>query len=69
MPDAERERVLAVKRGDVPALADVLARIEGVQSEIEDPARFGTYAAARRARPRHGVGLGSRAHRPHWGWA
>lgn len=36
MPIAERERVLAVKRGDVPNKDDVLAEIATVQSQVEN---------------------------------
>jgi predicted nucleotidyltransferase len=35
MPPAERERVLAVKRGDVRDLGQVLAEIAAVQAEVE----------------------------------
>lgn len=35
MPAAERERVLAVKRGDVPDLAEVVAEIADVEARIE----------------------------------
>jgi predicted nucleotidyltransferase len=36
MPERERERVLRVKRGDVPEIADVLREISSVQTEIEE---------------------------------
>lgn len=36
LPQAERERVLRVKRGDVPALADVLGEVASVQSQVEE---------------------------------
>jgi hypothetical protein len=36
MPEPERERVLAVKRGEVPAIEDVLAEIDDVQAQIEE---------------------------------
>jgi hypothetical protein len=35
MPDGERERVLRVKRGEVPVLDDVLREITGVQERVE----------------------------------
>jgi uncharacterized protein len=35
MPAEERERVLAVKRGDVAALIEVVAQIEAVRAEVE----------------------------------
>ncbi|HEU5472613.1 MAG TPA: hypothetical protein VFV67_18355 [Actinophytocola sp.] len=35
MPEAQRQRVLRVKRGEVPAIVDVLAEIADVQAEIE----------------------------------
>jgi hypothetical protein len=36
MPPAERERVLAVKRGEVPDKDMVLAEIASVQAQVED---------------------------------
>lgn len=36
MPPAERERVLAVKRGDVSDVGTVLTEIASVQSQVED---------------------------------
>jgi predicted nucleotidyltransferase len=68
MPERERERVLAVKRGDVPAMADVIQEIDEVRARIErllttgdtplptdpDLGRISEWAAG--------------AHRRHWGW-
>jgi predicted nucleotidyltransferase len=68
MPAAERERVLAVKRGDVSRLDDVLAEIADVRGQVED-----LLATGRTPLPESpdldaisawAVG----AHRRHWGW-
>ncbi|MGH3738564.1 MAG: nucleotidyltransferase domain-containing protein [Micromonosporaceae bacterium] len=68
MPDAERERVLRVKRGDVAELADVLAEIDQVRAEVDallDTGRTVTPPEPDRAR----IDAWSvEAHRRHWGW-
>lgn len=68
MPAAERERVLAVKRGDVPVLADVLAEIAGVQTQIEELLASGGTPLP--AEPDWAAisGWCVTAHRQHWGW-
>lgn len=68
MPDAERERVLRVKRGDVTDQAEVLAEIADVQSQVEDLLDTGKTPLPdepdRRAISEWSVS----AHRRHWGW-
>jgi hypothetical protein len=68
MPDAERERVLRVKRGDVPDLAEVLAEIADVQAQVEDLLDTGRTPLP--AEPdRHAISEWAvSAHRRHWGW-
>ncbi|WP_232665375.1 nucleotidyltransferase domain-containing protein [Pseudonocardia sp. TRM90224] len=68
MPEAERAEVLRVKRGDVPELADVLARVEQLQAEIEE-----RLAAGRTPLPSHPdletiTAWAVAAQRRHWGW-
>ncbi|MFC4950556.1 DNA polymerase beta superfamily protein [Pseudonocardia sp. GCM10023141] len=69
MPDVEREEVLGVKRGDVPVLADVLARIAVVAAEIEE--RIDTGRTPLPAEPDLAAVTewAVSAHRRHWGWA
>ncbi|MBB4912368.1 nucleotidyltransferase domain-containing protein [Actinophytocola algeriensis] len=68
MPDAERERVLRVKRGDVRDLDDVLTEIAAVQARVEDLLDTGKTPLPdepdRRAISEWSVS----AHRRHWGW-
>jgi predicted nucleotidyltransferase len=68
MADAERERVLRVKRGDVPDMAEVLAEIGGVQDRVEDLLATGRTPLP--AEPdREAISDWSvSAHRRHWGW-
>jgi predicted nucleotidyltransferase len=68
MPPAERERVLAVKRGDVPVLADVLDEIAAVQADIG--ARLAAGDSPLPAEPDLAVvsAWATGAHRRHWGW-
>jgi hypothetical protein len=68
MPDRERERVLQVKRGDVPVLGDVLTEIAAVQRQIEELLETGRTPL--RAEPDLDM-AGEwciRAHQRHWGW-
>lgn len=69
MPDRERERVLAVKRGDVPAMADVLDEMDGVRARIED--LLGTGRTPLPAEPDAAAisAWAVGAHRRHWAWA
>jgi hypothetical protein len=68
MPSPQRERVLGVKRGEVPRLADVLAEIDGLRAEVAE-----LLAAGRTPLPPEPdwalLGEWSvSAHRSHWGW-
>jgi predicted nucleotidyltransferase len=68
MPDVERERVLAVKRGDVRRLDDVLDEIASVQAQVED-----LLATGKTPLPEVPDGdaisdWAVSAHRRHWGW-
>jgi uncharacterized protein len=69
MPERERERVLRVKRGDVPEMADALDEIARVQAQIED--HLATGSSPLPAEPELPVisewAVG--AHRRHWGWS
>lgn len=69
MPEAERERVLCVKRGDVPALADVLGEIAAVRAEVEE--LLATGRTPLRAEPDWDTitDWAVHAHRRHWGWS
>lgn len=68
MPARERERVLRVKRGDVPVLAEVVAEIDEVRDTVEGHLRTGDTPL----RPEADLAAVSRwaisAHRRHWGW-
>jgi uncharacterized protein len=68
MPEPQRERVLRVKRGEVPAMADVLAEIEGLQSQIEQVLAAGQTPLP--VEPDWAVisAWSIQAHRQHWGW-
>jgi hypothetical protein len=68
MPEAERERVLRVKRGDVPVLAEVLDEIATLQREIEDRLAGGHTPLP--AEPDWAAisAWSVDAHRQHWGW-
>jgi hypothetical protein len=69
MPAWERERVLRVKRGDAPVLADVLAEIATTAGQVEELLATGRTPLP--AEPDTGA-IGDwciRAHRQHWGWA
>jgi hypothetical protein len=68
MPEPQRERVLRVKRGEVPAMADVLAEIEGLQSQIEQVLAAGQTPLP--VEPDWAVisAWSIHAHRQHWGW-
>jgi len=69
MPEREREHVRAVKRGDEPDLAAVLAAIEAIESEVEDRLRSGrTPLPAEPDRDRVSA-WSVQAHRRHWGWS
>jgi uncharacterized protein len=69
MPDAERAEVLAVKRGEVSRLADVLDRIAGIEAQIEHGLATGDTPLP----PQPDLGTVTAwavdAQRRHWGWA
>jgi hypothetical protein len=68
MPPAERERVLRVKRGDVPERDAVVREIADVQAEIEE--RLAAGRTPLPAEPDLAVvsDWSVRAHRRHWNW-
>ena len=68
MPDRERERVLRVKRGDVPALADVVAEIDEVRDTVEGHLRSGDTPLPKEADLETVSQWATGAHRRHWGW-
>jgi uncharacterized protein len=69
MPESQRERVLRVKRGDVTAVADVLAEIDGVQGEIEQVLAAGHTPLPIEPDWAAISAWSVRANRQHWGWA
>lgn len=68
MPDAERERVLAVKRGDVAELDDVLAEIADVRARVEELVATGRSPLPETADHAAVSDWAVSAHRRHWGW-
>jgi predicted nucleotidyltransferase len=66
MPAAERERVLAVKRGEVRDREVVLAEIAGVQSRVEDLLASGRTPLPERADVDTISAWSVSAHRRHW---
>lgn len=68
MPVAEREHVLAVKRGERGALEDVLEDIRTVQAEIEDLVSSGGSPLPPEADLTTVSDWSLSAHRRHWGW-
>ena len=68
MPPAQRERVLRVKRGDVPVMAEVLEEIDVVQREVV--ARLAEGRTPLPAEPDWAAvsAWSVDAHRRHWGW-
>lgn len=69
MPDAEREHVRAVKRGERGDLATVLADIAAVQAQVESVLVDGTSPLAEDADIAAVTAWSVQAHRRHWGWA
>lgn len=68
MPETERERVLAVKRGDVPVMADVLAELDDVCGQIERLLAAGHTPLPPEPDWAAVSDWSSAAHRAHWGW-
>jgi uncharacterized protein len=66
MPPAERERVLAVKRGDVPDMDLVLTEIASVQSRVEDLLATGRTPLPERPDVDSLSAWSVSAHRRHW---
>lgn len=69
MPDAERERVLAVKRGEVSRLDDVLAEIAEVRAQVEDLLATGRTPLPETPDVAAISDWAISAHRRHWGWS
>jgi hypothetical protein len=69
MPSRERERVLRVKRGDVPVLADVLAEIAATAGEAEELLATGRTPLPAGPDTATIEDWSIRAHRAHWSWA
>jgi uncharacterized protein len=69
MPDAERERVLRVKRGDVPALADVIAEIAQIEADIEHALTTGATPLPPDPDIDAVSAWSTDAHRRQWNWA
>lgn len=68
MPDAERERVLRVKRGEVADQAEVLAEIADVQAQVEDILATGNTPLPDEPDKKAISAWAISAHRRHWGW-
>jgi hypothetical protein len=69
MPEAERRRVLEVKRGGVPVMAEVLAEIDSVRRQIEDILGAGRTPLPPEPDWARISAWSTGAHREHWGWA
>jgi predicted nucleotidyltransferase len=69
MPERERQRVLRVKRGEVPVLEEVLREIGGVQTEVEQLLAAGRTPLASEPDLATISSWSATAHRRHWGWA
>jgi uncharacterized protein len=69
MPERERERVLRVKRGEVPVIGDVVAEIDGVRERIEQGLESGDTPLPAEPDLRAISAWSIQAHRRHWGWA
>jgi uncharacterized protein len=68
MPAAERERVLRVKRGDVPALADVVAEIAQTEAAIEHALDTGATPLPPEPDLEAVSAWSTGAHRRQWSW-
>jgi predicted nucleotidyltransferase len=69
MPQRERQRVLRVKRGDVPILEEVLREISDVQTKVEQLLSAGRTPLASEPDLAAISSWSATAHRRHWGWA
>ena len=68
MPEPERQRVLRIKRGEVTALADVVAVIDAVQAEVEERLHTGQTPLPSDPDLDHVSAWSVDAHRRHWSW-
>jgi uncharacterized protein len=68
MPAVEREHVLSVKRGDVPAVGDVLRDIAALEAEIQERLDSGRTPLAEEPDLPAISAWSVSAHRRHWGW-
>lgn len=68
MPERERKRVLQVKRGDVPAIEDVLNEISDVQAQIENRLAAGHTPLPAEPDRATITKWSVTAHRRHWDW-
>ena len=68
MPEPERERVLQVKRGEIPAIDDVLHAISHVQAQIEHRLATGDTPLPEQPDLATISDWSVSAHRRHWGW-
>ncbi len=68
MPERERQRVLRIKRGEVTALADVVAEIDKVQAEVDHRLHTGQTTLPVDPDVDRISEWSVNAHRRHWGW-
>jgi uncharacterized protein len=68
MPDRERERVLRVKRGEVPELDNVRQEINDVQTAVEELLTTGRTPLPAEPDLETISEWSVNAHRRHWGW-
>ena len=68
MPQDERNRVLAVKRGEIRQLADVLAEIDNVQAQIHELLATGRTPLPAEPDLDTITDWSASAHRRHWNW-
>jgi uncharacterized protein len=68
MPAPERDEVLAVKRGEVPRLVEVVTRVEAVRAEVERLLAAGTTPLPPEPDLAAVSAWSIHAHRSHWGW-
>jgi hypothetical protein len=69
MPERERQRVLRVKRGDVPALEDVLREIDEVQTAVRELLSRGRTPLPADPDLNAISEWSVNAHRRHWAWS
>jgi predicted nucleotidyltransferase len=69
MPEREREQVLRVKRGEVAALAEVVAEVDEVRATVEELVDAGRTPLPAEANLEAISAWSVSAHRRHWGWS